>query len=244
VTISLHDRITSDIESRILNGELAPGDRIPTEAELMLRFDCARMTVNKALSNLTTSGLLERRKRAGTFVASPKLHSMILDVPDLQQEVLRRGQSYDYRLLKSRRRRPARRNDAEAMLAGSGDLLDLEGIHLANGKPLATESRLISLAAVPSILDANLQTVAPGTWLLQNVPWTEVATRISALAADDETASLLDVGFKTACLSIERRTWRGAEQITSVRQTFRGDAYDLIARFSSTNPRTMREFAT
>ena len=240
MTVSLHDRIRSDIEDRILNGELAPGDRIPTEAELMLRFGCARMTVNKALSDLTASGLLERRKRAGTIVASPKLHSMVLDVPDLQQEVLRRGQSYDYRLLGSRRRRPARGDEAEARLAGRGQLFELDGVHLANGKPIATETRLISVLAVPAIVEVDFARLAPGTWLLQNVPRTEATTRISALAADEATAVMLQVDFGTSCLAIERSTWRGSEQITSVRQTFRGDAYDLSASFSSANPRTMQ----
>ena len=36
----------------------------------------------------------------------------------------------------------------------------------------------------------------------------------------------------TACLVIDRQTWRGEQPITWVRQMFLGDAYDLVARFA------------
>jgi GntR family histidine utilization transcriptional repressor len=39
----------------------------------------------------------------------------------------------------------------------------------------------------------------------------------------------------TACLSIERRTWRGAARITQVRQLFPGHLFELVAKF---NPAT------
>ena len=239
----LHDQIRTDIEKRILSGQLVPGDKIPTEAELVKRYDCARMTVSRALSALTASGLLERRKRAGTFVAYPRLHAMVLDVPDLQQEVVRRGQVHGFRLLSRRRRGAARSVAAEKALAGKGELLEVEGLHLADGRPLARESRLISIAAVPSIVDAGFEHDPPGTWLLQNVPWTEAATRISATGADSETASILEVELGTACLTIVRSTWRGKEQITTVRQIFPGNAYDLSANFAANNPRADQQNA-
>ncbi|WP_256584013.1 UTRA domain-containing protein, partial [Pseudomonas sp. MPR-R2A5] len=72
----------------------------------------------------------------------------------------------------------------EVQLAGGGDLFELEGLHLADGIPLALEFRLISVAAVPDIGDAaDIEAISPGSWLLKHVPWTEAETRISALDA-------------------------------------------------------------
>jgi GntR family histidine utilization transcriptional repressor len=234
--IPLHERIRSNIEAKILKGELVPGDRLPIEAELMQEYGCSRMTVNKALSALTLIGLIERRKRAGTFVARPRLHAMVLDVPDLAQEVARRGQSYGYRLLARTIRAPVKDRADEMTLAGRGKLIEVESLHLANGTPLALEQRLVSVTAVPTIIDADLEVEASGTWLLRHVPWTEAETRISAMGADGKISELLKIGNGDACLVIERRTWRGDEQITSVRQTFVADAYDLVARFGSGSP--------
>ncbi|MBB5705979.1 histidine utilization repressor [Sphingopyxis panaciterrulae] len=227
----LHERIRADFEARILAGELAPGDRLPTEQALMAQYGCARMTVSKALSALAAAGLIDRRKRAGTFVARPRVHSMILDVPDLAAQIRERGQHYAYVPLERRIRDPETGNAAETQLAGAGRLIQLDGLHLADNIPLAVEYRLVSLAAVPDIADAGSDDTPPGTWLLRHIPWTEAETRISALAASPAVARLLQVAPGTACLCVERRTWRRAEGVTHVRQIFPGDAYDLVARF-------------
>lgn len=229
--ISLGERIRSDFERRILAGELAPGARLPTEQELMHDYGCARMTVNKALSALAAAGLIDRRKRAGTFVARPRVHSMVLDVPDIAAQVRERGQAYGWRPLR-RLVRPPRADDAdEALLAGTGLLVQLDGLHLAEGVPLGLETRLVSADAVPDIVNADLDSVPPGTWLLRHVPWTEAETRIAAVGATGAEAAHLGIEAGAPCLSVERRTWRGAERITAVRQLFPGDAYDMVARF-------------
>lgn len=228
----LHERIRSDFEARILSGDLAPGDRLPIEQDLMQHYDCARMTVNKALSALAAAGLIDRRKRAGTFVARPRVHSMVLDVPDLAAQIRERGQAYAYAPIGHRLRPPAANLDDELLLAGGGSLFELEGLHLADSIPLALEHRLISVSAVPDIARAaDVEAVSPGSWLLQHVPWTEAETRISALEASPEEARRLAVPAGTACLCVKRRTWRGSDRITYVRQVFVGDAYDLVARF-------------
>jgi len=46
-----------------------------------------------------------------------------------------------------------------------------------------------------------------------------------------DDAQLLNIAVGSACLCVERSTWRGADRITYVRQLFPGHAYDLVARF-------------
>jgi GntR family histidine utilization transcriptional repressor len=231
MTLPLHERIRSEIEAEILSGALQPDQRLPVEHELMRQYGCSRMTVNKALSALAAAGLVDRRKRAGSFVARPRVHSMVLDIPDLEAEVSRRGQLYRYRPLRRELRPADPSNPLEAGLAGPDRLLAIEGIHHADDRPLATEARLISLAAVPQAEDADFAAVSPGAWLLRHVPWTEAETRIAAVAADREVATRLEVAVGSPCLFIERRTCRGDDGITLVRQHFVGAAYDLVARF-------------
>lgn len=227
----LHERIRSDYEAHILSGALVPGERLPTEQELMRHYDCSRMTVNKALSALAAAGLIDRRKRAGTFVARPRVHSMVLDVPDLEQEVVQRGQSYRYDLLRREVRMADPARLEEGLLAGAGRLLVLEGVHHADGVPLASEQRLISLSAVPETAAVDFKGASPGAWLLKHVPWTQAETRIAAVGAGSETAAALNLPVGAPCLLIERRTWRGDDGITLVRQHFVGSGYDLIATF-------------
>lgn len=229
--MSLHRRIYADLEGLILSGELSPGDRIPFEHELTERYGCSRMTVSKAISELAGRGLVTRRRRAGTFVAQPKAHAAVLAIPDLRAEVIERGQAYGYVLLERIEREPDGEDEIE--LASGGLLLDLTCLHSADGAPLALEHRLIALGAAPQAIDVDFHVIPPGSWLLDSAPWTEAENRISAIAADARAARLLELKPGAACLCVERRTWRDGQGVTRVWQTFPGDRYDLVARFSS-----------
>ncbi|MCI3180302.1 histidine utilization repressor [Caulobacter sp. CCUG 60055] len=228
---TLHQRIRGDIEARILSGAWAPGHRIPFEHELMVEYGCSRMTVNKAISALADVGLVVRRRRAGSFVARPRIQSVVLDIPDIQGEIQRRGEPYGFRLLSRRRRLANPRRPEEVELAEDGEVLVLRGLHLASDRPFSLEERLIGLSAVPEAAGVDFDETSPGAWLLSHVPWTEAEHRIYAVNADADAAGLLAIEPRAACLAVERRTWRGGERITFVRNLFPGDAYDLIARF-------------
>lgn len=226
----LHERIRRAIEARIMSGEWKPGHRIPYEHELEAEYGCSRMTVSKALGALVQAGLLERRRRAGTFVAAPRFHRAALEIPDIRDEVASQGRTYGLELIE----RSARRASAadRALLGGtSGRLLAIDCRHLADGRPYAIERRLISLAAVPSAIDADFASDPPGSWLLDHVPWTEAEHRITAINADAATARLLAVDVGLACICLERWTWRGEERITYARQVYPGDSYGLVAHF-------------
>jgi GntR family histidine utilization transcriptional repressor len=229
---TLHQIIVAEIEGNILSGAWPPGYRIPFEHELMARYGCARMTVNKALAGLVKAGLIVRRQRAGSFVAHPRPASAVLDIPDIQADIGRRGMAYAMRLLSRRRRKPAARDAAEGQLAGGADLLELTCVHLGDGRPFALEERLISLGSVPEAAGVDFTETTPGGWLLGHVPWTEAEHRIAAVNADKRLSELLDVAPGTACLALSRRTWRGDDHITHVVQYFPGSGFDLVARFT------------
>jgi len=120
---------------------------------------------------------------------------------------------------------------------GPGRVIVLDGVHFADGMPLAVEHRLISLHSVPAAEAEDFTQEPPGSWLLHHVPWTEAETRISAVGADAGVASLLGVETATPCLLVDRRTWRGEDRVTAVRQHFLGSAYDLVARFGPASVR-------
>jgi GntR family histidine utilization transcriptional repressor len=229
---TLHKRIRTDISERILSGAWPPGHRIPFEHELMVEYRCSRMTVNKALAPLAENGLIVRRRRAGSFVSRPRIHSVVLDIPDIAAEVTARGEPYGYELLSRKVRAPTRRETEELALPAPVPVVALRCLHRASGRPFALEERLINLESVPGADDVDFERTPPGSWLLGHVPWTEAEHRISAANVQRATATTLGIAPTAACLVLERRTWRGADKITHVRLIFPGEAYDLIARFA------------
>jgi GntR family transcriptional regulator len=68
-SIPLYVRIESLVRNRILNGQLQPGDKLPTEEDLVKQFGVSQITIRNALSNLERDGLIVRSRAKGTFVA-------------------------------------------------------------------------------------------------------------------------------------------------------------------------------
>lgn len=227
-----HERILRDIEGRIVSGEWPPGQRIPFEVDLAAQYGVSRMTANKVLTQLAKAGLVERRKRSGSFVRQPRAQSAVLEIHDIRNEVEQLGQDYSFRV-ESRRERPARRTDRRWLeLPAGGRLLDVVAVHFAGPEPFCVEERLISLDTVPAAADADFVERPPGQWLLEQVPWTSAEHRIQATEAGEGMARLLDVAPGTACLVIERRTWSPAGPVTYVRFTYPGRRHMLVARFT------------
>lgn len=229
---SMHQRILRDVEDRILSGEWPPGHRIPYEHELMVDYGCSRMTVNRVMSELAARGLITRRRRAGSFVAAPQIEQSVLDIHDFAAEAERRGVAYRYELLS--------RRVGDGKGDGSGDVLSLSGLHRFNGIPVALEARRINLKAVPDARDEAFDEVAPGTWLLQQVPWSEAEHLIRAVPADAATAESLDIPKGAACLVLERHTWQAGVPITDVRLTHPGERYHFVGRFRPAGGRASR----
>ncbi len=206
---SIHARILGDIEGKILSGEWPPGHRIPFEHELSAHYGCARMTVNKALTQLARAGLIERRRRVGSFVAQPPSRSPLLEIPEIRAEVEGLGLPYRFEILQ-RRSRPPKRSDATALEGlGGGPVLELLCRHWAGKRPFCLEERLINLGEAPEAEDELFDDVAPGAWLLSRAPWTSAEHRIRARGADARTAKRMEIAEGAPCLSVERRTWSG-----------------------------------
>jgi GntR family histidine utilization transcriptional repressor len=229
---SIHARILGDIEGKILSGEWRPGHRIPFEHELSATYGCARMTVNKALTQLARAGLIERRRRVGSFVAQPPSRSPLLEIPEIRAEVEGLGLPYRFEILQRRRRSPRRADAAALEGLGEGPVLELLCRHWAGERPFCLEERLINLAEAPEAEAERFDTLAPGAWLLSRAPWTSAEHRIRAKTADAATARRMEIEEGATCLSVERRTWRGEAPVTYVRLTYAGESHELVARFS------------
>jgi len=229
---SLHRRIIADIEARILSGEWPPGRRIPFEHELTAQYDCARMTVSKALTQLAGAGLIERRRKAGTFVTQPHSQSAMLEIPDVRAEVAALGLPYRFAIVARSKRRATRADRARFAVAADAWILALTCRHDAAQRPFCLEDRLISLAVAPDAADEPFADLSPGAWLVRRVPWTRAEHRISAVAARGQAAIALHVAEGTPCLVVERRTWSGEAPVTQVRVTYPGEAHELVARFT------------
>ncbi len=68
---SLSQEVMENLIARIRNGQYKPGDKLPTEPEVMAEQGVSRTVVREAMSRLQASGLVETRHGVGTFVLPP-----------------------------------------------------------------------------------------------------------------------------------------------------------------------------
>ena len=63
-----YQQIVAFLNRAIAIGEYQPGQKLPSEADLVERFSTSRLTVQRALKELQHQDLIERRAGSGTYV--------------------------------------------------------------------------------------------------------------------------------------------------------------------------------
>jgi len=212
--------VQDEVFRRIHAREWKPGELIPNEADLAIEFGCARSTVNRALRSLAESGLLDRRRKAGTRVAAQPVAKATLDIAVIRQEVETRGSRYAYQLITRAVAVPPLGVSGAMQTAADAGLLHVRALHLADDAPYAIEDRWINTDIVPGALEETFQSLSANEWLLAHVPYTHGDIAFSAVQAAPEDAAILGVAPHSALFSIDRVTWDKAASVTNVRLLF------------------------
>ena len=210
------EAIRNDVRARIAAREWVPGGLIPGEEALAVSYGVARATVNRAMRELAESGLVERRRKAGTRVAQGVARRAVLSIPVIREQIEALNQVHSFQILMLNEDwPPAGVRDAMG-LAADRRLLHIDTLHLADGRPHALESRWLNLAAVPGPLP-DLMRITVNEWLLQTVPYATGEIAFSAEPAGAEEARHLDCRAGAALFVTERVTRTDAGPVTWVR---------------------------
>jgi len=227
----VYDQIRRAILGNIRSGVWPPRHRIPAEAELAAHFGTARMTVNRALRELTEDGLIVRRRRTGSFVAQPPSPSAMLEIVDMSSAIPARGQVYGYQCLTDETIAASPERAAQLRIEPGARVQHLVCRHTADGDAIELEERWINLALLPAAASQDFSTTTPGAWLLAATPWTAAEHTVSAVNADARLAARLDIEPGDACLVLERRTFHNEAVVTLARLTHPGDRHVMTERF-------------
>jgi len=89
--VPLYFQLVSIIKRYVSAGILAPGDLLPSEAELCANLGISRSTVRQAIGALEDEGLVVRKQGRGTFVAEPKMRRRNENVYSFTSEITAMG---------------------------------------------------------------------------------------------------------------------------------------------------------
>ena len=175
-----YSRVKRMITERIDSGEWQPRHRIPSESELVRDLGVSRMTINRALRELTSEGFLIRMQGVGTFVAEAKAHTALLEVHNIADEIAARGHRHSSKILELKAR-PASEEEAAALGIQPGQRLFYSQIvHYENDVPVQVEDRCVNPLVAPDYLKQDFDRVTPYTYLTQAAPLTAGANRVLA----------------------------------------------------------------
>ena len=221
--------VRDEIHEAILSGRYGPGDRLPRDADIAQDLNCARSTVQRAMQDLSDSGLVERRRKGGTRVRSEPVTRATLDIPITRREVEQKGGLYGHQLIRRSTTDAPRSVMAAFEMTEPHPMLRVEALHLSDGRPYILEDRWISLETVPEARAVDLTTQSANEWLVLNRPYNRCDLRFYAITANSRVADLLQIEAGTALLVVERTTWIDKAPITTV-QAITTPGYQLFTR--------------
>lgn len=202
-----YQQVKQHVMERIAAGGWRVGAQLPGEHQLAGQLHVSRLTVHRALRELTQEGVLERRHGLGTFVAPAQALVPTVRVHNIADEVRAAGQHFASRVLVLEAV-PADDATAGAMAMGVGDEVFRSAIvYLADGVPVQLEDRFVAPAFAPDFLKQDFGHQSTTDYLRKIAPPTEAEHVIGAMLPDAQTRHTLAMSRNEPCLVVTRTTW-------------------------------------
>lgn len=232
-----YEQMAKDLQERITSGKVAVGDSLPTEAELCKKYRVSRYTAREALRQLRDAGLITRRPRAGTTVASAQTRSAFSQQISSAADLFRYATDTRF-IIEHRERIKASGEDLAVLECRRGqEWIKLSGIRRRPG--IATPICLINVYL--NIALAGLEKRIPrssGVIYSQvekalgvRIAW--IGQRIEAVGLGAEEARRLDAKAGACGLRIRRYYYDGTDRLLEVSDSLHAGncfAYEMRLR--------------
>ena len=228
-----YGKVKAFIKSHISAGTWKPRDPVPSESALMEQFGMSRMTVNRALRELMSEGLVTRVQGSGTFVAELHRISSQLTIRDVHEEVLERGHQHTVTVLLAKAEKASADLARSLGLAVGDKVFHTILIHLENDVPIQYEDRYVNPAAAPEYLQIDFTQITPTHHLLKVAPLTEASYAIEACLPSTREARYLAIQPREPCLVMMRRTVSGSHIASVARLLYPGSRYSFAGQFQA-----------
>lgn len=212
---------------KIESGQWLEHSKVPSENELTEQFSVSRMTARRALQELTEQGLLVRSQGSGTFVATFKSQSSLLEIRNIADEIHERGHQYHAKQLQLT---AVKVSDEVAILLSlkTGETAYFSSVlHFEDNSPIQLEQRFVNPKLVANYLEQDFTAITPHEYLSSEAPLTEATHEVEAVLAPTDICKLLNITESAPCLQVKRRTWSSQGVVSLAILTSPGNKYRL-----------------
>jgi len=211
----IFQQIKDYLVGEIASGRWKEGELVPSEQALVRQFGVSRMTVNRAVRELTAEQVLVRRQGSGTYVAPQKYQGTLVEIRNIADEIRARGKLHTSRVLALEARNADDTLAAEFDLEPDATLFHSLIVHFENEAPVQLEDRWVNPVCAPAYLEQDFSRITPNEHLMATAPLQGATYTIEAQPAPEEEARLLAVKAGAPCLVLHRRT-TSAGRVASV----------------------------
>ena len=160
-----YQTIKRHVLSRIQDGTWREGDAIPTEEALAREFGVSRMTVNRAIRELSDEQIVERVQGSGTFVAQQKYRATLVEIRNIADEIAARGHRHRSELQLLERTRATESLARRFGIRAGDPLFHSVVVHLENELPIQVEDRHVNPQVAPDYLSQDFTNQTPNAYL-------------------------------------------------------------------------------
>lgn len=238
--IPAYQRIKDSILQNIHSGVWQAGDAIPTEFALADTFGVSRMTVNRALKELSEERVLERRQGSGTFVAQQQFNHTFVEVRNIAEDLKSAHKTYEAKVLSIQRVpftaidkklrtyfQNAVTNEGKNMPVVDGEVDVVKIVHIADGEAMQFEERWVDAQLVPNFIEQDFSVTNTSDYLIAQVPLEGGSYTIKAVAAPAEVAQVLGISEGAPALLLSRKTYSAGQVVTCVNMWHAGNRYQF-----------------
>ena len=216
----------------ISRGSLKPGDRLPSESELVEQFRVSRVTAGRALRELQNSGVIVRVPGVGSFVAEPAPQSQIIQIRNIADEIRSRGHEYHASVEQNLAIKAGRSHAALLGVAVGTKIFHSIIVHNEAGRPIQLEERFVLAAAAPEYDRMDFEAITPNEYLTRVAPLERVDHTVRAVMPDQKVRDLLQMKEGEPALLNIRRTWSHGRVVSYARLSHPGSRFEFNDTFT------------
>jgi GntR family transcriptional regulator len=212
----------------LLESDLAPHDRLPTERALAERFSVNRLTVRQVLQRLEQEGRIYRSQGSGTFVAEPHV-SKSLELTSFTTDMIGRGLVPGSRLIAAVREPAGAKVGFVLSISPRADVFRLDRLRTGDGRPMCIERTYHPADFFPGLLEQNLEgSIYELLSTSYGVVFDRANQNIAATVLEAAEAELLECAPFSPALKVTRTVQdiRG-RHVEYARSLYRGDRYSF-----------------
>lgn len=232
-------QISREIVAQIQRGALVPGAPVPSENEIIEAYRVSNTTARKALHELEKAGWVTRVKGKGTFVRDYTVVRAIDRIFGFTKNMLEAGRKPATRLIGFH----LRAGDHSQTINGrqftlKGPFCEIERIRYADGVPMMSETRYISLQLCPDIHRRNLEGSLYALFEKEyGIHLTEINQMLSAVVLEGPALATFQVERAIPAFRVEGASFCGKDIIIEMEDSvYRGDMYRFAAKAVALNP--------